>query len=594
MKNFIRNLLEESGYSEGRLLQILRKVQDRYLHIPPEAVDQIAEALRVSRARIVGVAEFYSFLHLEPAGRYEILVSDSITDRMLGNQRVIEYFLARFDVEEGRVRTDGLVRVGRASCTGMCEQGPACLVNGFAITRLDKGKMGRIAGLVESRIPVSEWPEDLFRIDDNIRKPGLLLQNPPKPGDGIRSLLQRGAEEILKEVEVSGLRGRGGAGFSTGMKWRFCREAENGERYVVCNADEGEPGTFKDRVLLNSYADSVFEGMTLCAAVVGAQKGFLYLRGEYLYLYDKLQETLARRRRQGLLGGNILETELDFDIEIHLGAGAYICGEESALIESLEGRPGVPRNRPPYPVTHGYRGKPTVVNNVETFAAASAVAANGGRWFASHGTDKSKGSKILSISGDCARPGIYEYDFGVAIEEILADCGSENAMGVQIGGPSGVFISDREFSRRLAFEDLATGGSFMIFNRRRSLSEIVRNFTDFFAHESCGFCTPCRVGTSLLKKQFDKICLGHGSAGDLVELEKLGRLVKTASHCGLGQTAANPILTTLARFPEYYENMLKEISYEPGFDLDGSLETARRMTGRDDAYAHLSQLGEEP
>jgi [NiFe] hydrogenase diaphorase moiety large subunit len=273
-----------------------------------------------------------------------------------------------------------------------------------------------------------------------------------------------------------------------------------------------------------------------------------------------------------------------------MGAGAYICGEESALIESLEGKRGVPRNRPPYPVTSGYLNKPTVVNNVETFTAAAAIILNGGAWFNSHGTAKSKGSKILSICGDCARPGIYEYDFGTSIAQILADCGAEDVLGVQVGGPSGVFISNQEFDRILGFEDLATGGSFMVFNQSRDVLDVARNFTHFFAHESCGFCTPCRVGTSLLRNGLDKICSGHGTAGDLQELHHTATLIKTGSHCGLGQTAANPVLTTLQRYRGAYEAKLKTtVSFQPGFDLDGALAIARRLTGRDDAMAHLEQ-----
>ena len=294
-----------------------------------------------------------------------------------------------------------------------------------------------------------------------------------------------------------------------------------------------------------------------------------------------------------MLGNNILDTNLNFDIEICLGAGAYICGEESALIESLEGKAGIPRNRPPYPVTQGYLGKPTVVNNVETFLAATGIAVNGGEWFASIGTEKSKGTKILSICGDCARPGIYEYPFGVNVQTILNDCGAVDVLGVQIGGPSGTFITNQELDRKLAFEDLATGGSFIIFNSSRDILDMVQNFTHFFAHESCGFCTPCRVGTSLLRKQLDKIVGGHGSAGDIVELEATCQLIKNHSHCGLGQTAANPILSTLERYPEMYHGLTRNISFDPGFDLDGALETARRLANRDDAGAHLAQTESE-
>jgi [NiFe] hydrogenase diaphorase moiety large subunit len=603
-QEFVLGILERHSFQETRLLQILRDIQAHFRHVPPAVRGFIAEKLEVPISRVLAVTEFYSFLSTEPQGRYHILISDSISDHMLGSRELIQQLCERLGIKPGQTRSDGKVSVDFTSCSGLCDQGPAGLVNGMAISRLDSARVAQIAALIEQETPLELWPREFFQIKDNVRRPGLLLKEPVAPGSALKWSMMRGIESTFAEIEKSGLRGRGGAGFQTAWKWKFCFEGPEElaecpvdkrkelERFVVCNADEGEPGTFKDRVLLQSHAHQVFEGMTLCAAIIGARQGFLYLRGEYLYLVPHLQKVLAERRRLNLLGQGILgQSGFDFDIDIHLGAGAYICGEESALIESLEGKRGVPRNRPPYPVTHGYLGKPTVVNNVETFAAAAAIALRGGAWFASHGTAKSAGSKILSICGDCARPGIYEYDFGVTIAEILRDCGASDTLGVQVGGPSGTFISAREFDRKLAFEDLATGGSFMIFNQSRDVLEVVRNFAHFFAHESCGFCTPCRVGTSLLRNEVDKICRGHGTAGDLVELTRLSNLVKSASHCGLGQTAANPILSTLERFPELYEQRLKEISFEPGFDLDGELEISRRMTGRDDAFAHLEQEG---
>lgn len=590
MKSFIQSVLTDADSQPQRLLTILRSVQAKYQYIPEQAIVMIAEALQIPRTQIIAVAEFYSFLHLTPQGRYDILISDSITDHMLGNQAIIEQLSTVLNVKIGQVREDGLVSLNHTSCTGMCDQGPAGLINGLAITRLNSVKVRSMANLIESQTPLCDWPAEFFEVHDNLHRKDLLLNSIWHNGEALKASFTRGLTPTLDELDRSGLRGRGGAGFKTAAKWRFCAEETADAHYVVCNADEGEPGTFKDRVLLNSYADQVFEGMTIAAAIIGAHQGFLYLRGEYQHLYDKLQAILKQRRENGLLGNNILGHNLDFDIEIRLGAGAYICGEESALIESLEGKPGIPRNRPPYPVVSGYLNQPTVVNNVETFMAAAQIAANGGEWFASTGTSKSAGSKILSICGDCAKPGIYEYAFGTPIAQILEDCGAEDIMGVQIGGPSGTFISHQELNRLLAFEDLATGGSFIVFNHSRNILEIAQNFTHFFAHESCGFCTPCRVGTSLLKKQLDKIVDGHGSAGDIVELESLCQLVKNNSHCGLGQTAANPILTTLQRYPDIYQQQLKQISYEPGFDLDGALATARRMAHRNDAAAHLSQV----
>lgn len=589
MQQFIQDLVAKNHYQATRLLDILRAIQSRHRYIPTEAIELLAGLLAIPRTRIISVVEFYSFFSDSPRGQYELLISDSITDHMLGKKALINYLADKLNVAIGGVRGDGLVSLDNTSCTGMCDQGPAGLVNGLALTRLDKPRIDAIAELINHQIPLAEWPAEFFQVDDNIHKPGLLLNQAIAHGDALKAAFNRGLKESLAQIDLSGLRGRGGAGFKTAMKWRFCSEEQESERYVVCNADEGEPGTFKDRVLLNSYAHQVFEGMTLCAALIGSRQGFLYLRGEYLHLYDKLQTVLQQRREAGLLGTGILGHALDFDIEIRLGAGAYICGEESALIESLEGKSGIPRNRPPYPVTQGYLGKPTVVNNVETFVAAAAIAVYGGAWFAAVGTEKSKGSKILSICADCTKPGIYEYPFGTTVRTILQDCGASDVLGVQVGGPSGTFISNREFDRKLAFEDLATGGSFIVFNNSRNILDIAHNFTHFFAHESCGFCTPCRVGTALLKKQLDKIVDGHGSAGDVVALEELCQLVKTHSHCGLGQTAANPVLTTLERYPELYQSRLKLISYEPGFDLDAALETARRMANRNDAGAHLAQ-----
>jgi [NiFe] hydrogenase diaphorase moiety large subunit len=394
---------------------------------------------------------------------------------------------------------------------------------------------------------------------------------------------------LIGELKASNLRGRGGAGFATGLKWEACRKAQGKAHYVVCNADEGEPGTFKDRVLLASQADLVFEGMTLCAFAIGAGKGMLYLRGEYRYLLDHLNTILELRRRRGLLGTGILGRQgFDFDIEIHLGAGAYVCGEESALIESLEGKRGTPRNRPPFPVTHGYLDQPTVVNNVETYAASALVAHRGGAWYAGIGTSASAGTKILSVSGDCALPGLYEYPFGVSVREVLQACDAKDIQAVQVSGPSGVCLCASEFDRRIAFEDIPTAGAFMVFDHSRDMFEVARNFVHFFAHESCGFCTPCRVGTSLLRNLMDKLKNGHGSPYDFAEIENLNRILQAMSHCGLGHSACNPVLDTIAKFRPAYERRLQQKEFEPAFNLDWALEPARQMTGRDDAGAHFT------
>ncbi|MEA2080915.1 MAG: NADH-ubiquinone oxidoreductase-F iron-sulfur binding region domain-containing protein, partial [Pseudomonadota bacterium] len=474
------------------------------------------------------------------------------------------------------------------SCTGMCDQGPAMLVNGWTVPRLDEARIEAIARLIETATPTDEWPAGFFAVEDNIRRRDLLLSSPGSRGSALQALVNRGSQTILDELDKSGLRGRGGAGFKTASKWRLCREAEAQQRYVVCNADEGEPGTFKDRVLLNSYADQVFDGMTLCAGVIGASQGYLYLRGEYRYLLDPLQTVLERRRQAGLLGHNILGQDgFDFDIDIHMGAGAYICGEESSLIESLEGKRGIPRKRPPFPVTSGFRHQPTVVNNVETFLAAAEIAVHGADWFAAVGTGQSTGTKLLSISGDCTRPGIYEYPFGVSIRQILQDCGGGDAQAVQVSGAAGSTLPQGDFDRSIGFEDIATGGSFIVFNQGRDLLDMVQNFTRFFAHESCGFCTPCRVGGALLKDLVDKVHSGRGAEYDLQQMREIGALMRDTSHCGLGSTAPNPVLETLDKFPAIYQSRLRDSRYEPAFDLDAALQEARQISARDQDAAHF-------
>jgi [NiFe] hydrogenase diaphorase moiety large subunit len=276
-----------------------------------------------------------------------------------------------------------------------------------------------------------------------------------------------------------------------------------------------------------------------------------------------------------------------------VGAGAYVCGEESALIESLEGKRGTPRNRPPYPVTRGYLGEPTVVNNVETFASSCLVALHGGAWYSAIGTAESSGTKLLCVSGDCARPGIYEYPFGVSLREVLADCGAKLTQAVQVSGPSGATVPAAEFGRHLAFEDLPTAGAVMVFNEKRDMFEVARNFVHFFAHESCGFCTPCRVGTSLLTNMMDKLAAGHGSPYDFAEIERMNLLLQSMSHCGLGHSACNPVLGTIAKFRPAYQRRLAHEEFEPAFDLDRALSAARQMTGRDDAGAHIRPEDEE-
>ena len=583
--------LARRGREPHRLLQLLVDIQSAFNFLPAPALERLASVLDLPLAQVRGTAGFYAFLSTEPWGEYRVLFSDNITDHMQGSEALLAQLCRELWVEPGRMSEDGLLSVATTSCTGLCDQGPGMLVNGRAIARLDAARVGEIGRLVLERRPLPEWPASLFRIEDNIRRAEWLLGPCPEPGAAIRAALAHAgtgnAASLIQELDRAGLRGRGGAGFAVAAKWEACRRAPGDTRHVVCNADEGEPGTFKDRVLLSSRADLVFDGMTVAAIATGAARGMLYLRGEYAFLRDALEAVLERRRRDGLLGQGICGSAVDFDIEIHLGAGAYVCGEESALLESLEGKRGVPRNRPPYPVTHGYLQQPTVVNNVETLCAAALIALDGAERYRGLGTPRSPGTKLLAVAGDCPRPGVYEFPFGVPVHQVLEESGAAGAQAVQVGGPSGICIDASEFGRRIAFEDLACAGAFTVFGPGRDLFEVARNYTRFFAHESCGFCTPCRVGTSMLAHIMDKIHAGNGSRHELEEMARLNSVLLKSAHCGLGHTACNPVLDTLKRFRPSYVRRLGSHTFTPAFDLDGALAAARRVTGRDDPGAHL-------
>ena len=369
-----------------------------------------------------------------------------------------------------------------------------------------------------------------------------------KPEAGLTRALGMSRPDITNEISASGLKGRGGAGFPTGVKWNFAASAKADRKYVICNADEGEPGTFKDRVILQDYADLVFEGMTLAGKAIGAKEGILFLRGEYTYLRPQLEEVLQRRREQKLLGKNVLGADIAFDIRIFMGAGAYICGEETALIECLEGFRGEPRNRPPFPVNTGFLDRPSVVNNVETLAWAACILQQGADWFKSVGTERSTGIKIFSVSGDCKRPGVYEFPLGISVAQLLKHVGGENARAVQIGGAAGQCIPASEFKRSIAFEDIPTGGSIIVFGPQRDMLGVLHNFLEFFTDESCGQCTPCRLGNRKLLEGVEMLQKGTCSMAYLRELCALGDTMQLASKCGLGQSSPSAFLSVVKHF----------------------------------------------
>lgn len=386
------------------------------------------------------------------------------------------------------------------------------------------------------------------------KREGLVIFSQIEPLAGLKKALEMGRVDVIEEVRSSNIKGRGGAGFPTGIKWNLAASAQAEHKYVVCNADEGEPGTFKDRVLLSEYAGLLVEGVIIAGFAIGAEKGYIYLRGEYRALAASLNKKIEEFRNKGALGEKVLgEAKFSFDIEIKSGSGAYVCGEETALIESMEGQRGEPRNRPPFPVNTGFLGYPTVVNNVETLVAVPHILTKGADWFKSFGTETSAGTKLLSVSGDCKKPGVYEVPFGMSIRELLDLVEADHTKAVQVGGASGTCIGKDDFDRKIAFEDLPTGGSVIVLDETRNVLEAVNNFLEFFKEESCGQCSPCREGIPVLLEGLKLITEGECDDKYLKDLLSLSETMQLASKCGLGQSAPNAFVAVIEGFKQDYQ-----------------------------------------
>lgn len=366
-----------------------------------------------------------------------------------------------------------------------------------------------------------------------------------EPLEIVKKALTMKPDEIIDQIISSGLKGRGGAGFPTGLKWKLAKAEKSDVKYVICNADEGEPGTFKDREILDVVPSKVLVGMSICAHAIGAKEGFIYLRNEYNFLLKDLVPLIEKFNK------NIQKLGLDFHIKIFSGSGAYICGEESALFESMEGKRGEPRNKPPYPTKVGYKGKPTVINNVETLVYCTMILRIGVEPFKKLGTSDSRGSKVFSISGDTTKAGIYELELGVGVDKFVEEFGNGDTKAVQIGGASGHCVPRKDFKNKIiGFEGIPTGGSMMIFNSSRSMYNVLKDYLEFFEEESCGQCTPCRVGTQQLLKGIEAVKHGEKPSSYLNQLLKLTETMKVASKCGLGQSVHNSFSSIVKNFRE--------------------------------------------
>jgi [NiFe] hydrogenase diaphorase moiety large subunit len=554
----------ETGLTLDRteLLDHLWKVQNEYGRISGEEITKCSRALNLSYIEVEG--------------------NRSIVSECKGFERVKEAFEMATGSLTGAVDPSGQFGLFETACIGLSDLEPAALIDFYPFTNLNSIKVKDIVARLKQGATAAEICDD---VPDHIRyvpeNDKAILLRDYLHGHAVAKLRANSPEAVIEEIKKAGLRGQGGAFFPTGLKWAFCRNEPESPKYIVCNADEGEPGTFKDRVLMYSMPGLLLEGMATAAYAVGASEGIIYLRAEYAWMKAKIEHTIEHFRKMNLLGKDISGIKgFDFDIRVTLGAGAYVCGEETALLNSLEGKRGEPRNKRFFPTQRGYLQKPTVVNNVETLCAAARVMELGADHFLRTGTSTSPGTKLLSVSGDCRLPGIYEIEWGTRVGEILEKCGADRPHFIQISGPSGECISMNEVDRSIALDDLPCGGSFMIFSRQRNILEILRNYTRFFKHESCGLCTPCRAGNFIIEKKLDLFAAKLARQSDIEDVRSWGEIMQLTCRCGLGKAAPNALLKVQENFPGYFESLVDQNPdrLSKGFSLEDAVREYDRFS----------------
>ena len=526
--------------------------------------------------------------------RAHVLVCGGTGCTSSGSHQLIERF-------EQQVKEKGLekeVKVVRTGCFGLCEAGPVVIiypegtfysrvkvedVDEIVSEHLLKGRKVQHLVYVDHVTHESTVTKSLDEIGFYKQQKRIALKNcgvidPENIDEYIafdgykalaKALTEMTREQVIQEVLDSGLRGRGGGGFPTGLKWKFGYNSPADQKYIACNADEGDPGAFMDRSLLEGDPHAVIEAMAIGGYAIGASEGYIYVRAEYPIAVKRLQVAIGQAREYGLLGKNIFGTDFNFDLHIRLGAGAFVCGEETALMNSIEGKRGEPRPRPPFPAVKGLFGKPTVLNNVETYANIPQIILKGAKWYASIGTERSKGTKVFALGGKINNTGLVEIPMGTPLRTIIYDIGGGIPNGkkfkaVQTGGPSGGCIPAEHLDIPIEYDTLIEIGSMMgsggmiVMDEDNCMVDIARFFLDFTVDESCGKCTPCRIGTRRMLEILERIVEGKGEEGDIEKLEALAKNIKATALCGLGQTAPNPVLSTLRYFRDEYEAHIKE------------------------------------
>jgi len=517
---------------------------------------------------VYGIIDFYEMFRPQPGGRVAVRICSAPVCALAGAEAVRDSLCRHLGMEASRnggVSADGEFSIADAPCLGLCHHAPALLVAETAVGRADPAQPGTILARSGQR-PACFVGGDIRVLTSNCdqgRRTSLAEYRAGGGYAGLQKALTLSPDDVVAEVKLAGLVGRGGAAFPTGAKWEGAAKAPGRPKYILCNADESEPGTFKDRVLLEEDPHRTIEGMIIAAYAIGAQKGYVYVRGEYPYAFKVMADAVDEARQARLLGEKILGSSLNFDIEMRLGAGAYICGEETALFESIEGKRGLPRIKPPFPTTHGLFGKPTAINNVETFCNIPYILARGAAEYRKLGTEKSPGSKLFCVSGQIQRPGLYEVAFGTTLRHLLFDLAGglkpgRTLQAVLLGGAAGAFATEKDLDVILSFEGLSGAGlslgsgAVMVFDDSADLRDVLKRIAHFFAHESCGKCYPCQLGTQRQYEILDRVAGGHTLAGDRERLLDIGGTMIDASLCGLGQTAPMAVLSAMKLWPEMF------------------------------------------
>ena len=563
----LQSILKElAPQRRSALLPALQAAQQLYGWVNEDVAKEVSGALGVPLADIFGVLDFYAMLYRRPVGRTVLRVCSAPVCALAGADAVTDSLCRHLKIALDEVSSDGRFTVEHAPCLGLCDRAPAALAGEAVVAPADPAHAAAICA-PSNQSRASFVGGDIRLLTSNCGGGRTTSVNEYRTRGGyagLRRALTMPPESVLAEVKSAGLVGRGGAAFPTGIKWEGAARAPGEPKFIVCNADESEPGTFKDRILMEDDPHRIIEGMIIAAYAVGASRGYIYIRGEYRHAFNVLSAALAEASGAGLIGANLFNSGFNFAIVMRLGAGAYICGEETALLESIEGKRGLPRIKPPFPTTSGLFGKPTVINNVETFCNVPLIIEHGVDAYRKIGTGKSPGPKLFCVSGHIERPGLYEVPFGISLRHLLFDLAggiksNRKLQAILMGGAAGAFALEKDLDVILSFESLSAAGlplgsgAVMVFDDTADLRQVLKRLGHFFADESCGKCYPCQLGTRRQHEILERAAGGRPLGGDHERLADIGATMVDASLCGLGQTAPMAVLSAMKLWPEMFK-----------------------------------------